>query len=234
MGENLRKLKGSQMHPAHLIRLNFLFIFSGCTSQRPHIGPTSALGHCGSRTFWEYDSGLAYFPDHLFSSRLDKLKEFQNFFIYSTANLAFKDSIHQSSRCTTGTQLRHLSSSIWAGSPPLRRPLSGRMTSIWRWSTFFISLNLPITFWYPVFFSFWGASWIAFNYVEFKMANKPSVSVTLLQVVTGDGTRVPAILLANKCDLRDESTVSLKMLSSPLYHLPLNVFIVFFYRSFFS
>ena len=87
MGENLRKLKGSQMHPAHLIRLNFLFIFSGCTSQRPHIGSTSALGHCGSRTFWEYDSGLAYFPDHLFSSRLDKLKEFQNFFIYSTANL---------------------------------------------------------------------------------------------------------------------------------------------------
>ena len=65
MGENLRKLKGSQMHPAHLIRLNFLFIFSGCTSQRPHIGPTSALGHCGSRTFWEYDSGLAYFPDHV-------------------------------------------------------------------------------------------------------------------------------------------------------------------------
>ena len=53
------------MHPAHLIRLNFLFIFSGCTSQRPHIGPTSALGHCGSRTFWEYDSGLAYFPVHV-------------------------------------------------------------------------------------------------------------------------------------------------------------------------
>ena len=95
MGENLRKLKGSQMHPAHLIRLNFLFIFSGCTSQRPHIGSTSALGHCGSRTFWEYDSGLAYFPDHLFSSRLDKLKEFQNFFIYSTANLFLsKGSFH--------------------------------------------------------------------------------------------------------------------------------------------
>ena len=65
------------------------------------------------------------------------------------------------------------------------------------------------------------------------MANKPSVSVTLLQVVTGDGTRVPAILLANKCDLRDESTVSLKMLPSPLYHLPLNLFIVFFIIVFF-
>ena len=57
--------------------------------------------------------------------------------------------------------------------------------------------------------------------------------MTLLQVVTGDGTRVPAILLANKCDLRDESTVSLKMLPSPLYHLPLNLFIVFFIVVFF-
>ena len=28
-----------------------------------------------------------------------------------------------------------------------------------------------------------------------------------IQVVTGDGSRVPAILLANKCDLREESTV---------------------------
>ena len=26
-------------------------------------------------------------------------------------------------------------------------------------------------------------------------------------MVTGDGSRVPAILLANKCDLREESTV---------------------------
>merc|ERR1712062_517069 len=29
-----------------------------------------------------------------------------------------------------------------------------------------------------------------------------------MKVVTGDGSRVPAILLANKCDLRDESTVN--------------------------
>jgi len=28
-----------------------------------------------------------------------------------------------------------------------------------------------------------------------------------MKVVTGDGSRVPAILLANKCDLREESTV---------------------------
>ena len=28
-----------------------------------------------------------------------------------------------------------------------------------------------------------------------------------IQVVTGDGSRVPAILLANKSDLREESTV---------------------------
>ena len=32
-----------------------------------------------------------------------------------------------------------------------------------------------------------------------------------IQVVTGDGSRVPAILLANKCDLREESTVMIVM-----------------------
>ena len=31
--------------------------------------------------------------------------------------------------------------------------------------------------------------------------------IVAIQVVTGDGSRVPAILLANKCDLREESTV---------------------------
>ena len=31
--------------------------------------------------------------------------------------------------------------------------------------------------------------------------------IVAFQVVTGDGSRVPAILLANKCDLREESTV---------------------------
>ena len=33
-----------------------------------------------------------------------------------------------------------------------------------------------------------------------------------IQVVTGDGSRVPAILLANKCDLREESTVMIMIL----------------------
>ena len=31
--------------------------------------------------------------------------------------------------------------------------------------------------------------------------------IVAIQVVTGDGSRVPAILLANKSDLREESTV---------------------------
>ena len=38
-------------------------------------------------------------------------------------------------------------------------------------------------------------------------ADRTRFSIVAIQVVTGDGSRVPAILLANKCDLREESTV---------------------------
>ena len=36
--------------------------------------------------------------------------------------------------------------------------------------------------------------------------------IVAIQVVTGDGSRVPAILLANKSDLREESTVMIMII----------------------
>ena len=45
--------------------------------------------------------------------------------------------------------------------------------------------------------------------------------IVAMQVVTGDGSRVPAILLANKCDLREESTEMSMILMMSLSTMPM-------------